>query len=175
MRTLKISLLVFILSITISAQWEWKNPHPQANTILDSYFTDDLNGWAVGYYGALIRTTDGGENWEHIQMPINTHLSSIQFIDNNTGFIGDWGGNLLTTTDGGYNWNVQHIENYTHIQVFFLDQNYGWLLGSDKIYRTTDAGDNWQSFLYQLHAICTTFTSSIQVKDLSLVDLEIFY
>ena len=152
MRTLKISLLVFILSITISAQWEWQNPDPQANDLLDSYFIDAQNGWAVGYYGACIKTTDGGENWEHIQMPINTHFESVHFVNNSKGFVGDWGGNLLKTTDGGYTWNVQHIDNYAHISTFFIDQNYGWLLSSAfatstyKVYRTTDGGDNWQSY-----------------------------
>jgi|WetSurMetagenome_2_1015567.scaffolds.fasta_scaffold18966_3 photosystem II stability/assembly factor-like uncharacterized protein len=153
MRTLKISLLVFILSITISAQWEWRNPDPQANNILDSYFIDAMHGWAVGYGGACIRTTDGGESWQNLQMPIHTNFESVQFLDSNKGFIGDWGGNLLETTDGGNNWNVQLIDTYANIFIFFIDQNYGWILSSDivtstfKVYRTSNGGNSWQSHL----------------------------
>ncbi len=146
MRTLKISTLVLLFSITASAQWEWKNPRPQANDLNDSYFIDEMNGWAVGDYGACIKTTDGGETWEHLQMPINTWYESIQFVNNNKGFIADWSGNLLTTTDAGYNWSVQHFDNYSRLKVFFIDPNYGWLLstnGAEKIYRTTDGGETW--------------------------------
>ena len=50
MRTLKISLLVFILSITISAQqeWFWQNPLPQGHTLFDVEFINSDEGWAVG-------------------------------------------------------------------------------------------------------------------------------
>ncbi|MCW9066350.1 MAG: YCF48-related protein, partial [Ignavibacteriaceae bacterium] len=148
-----LSFLIYILPINSFAQWEWKNPNPQANKILDSYFIDDMNGWAVGYYGTCIKTTDGGENWQNLQMPINTHLESVHFVNHNKGFIGDWGGNLLTTTDGGSTWSIQHIDNYANIYIFFLDQNYGWLLSSGfvtstyKVYKTTDGGTSWQSDL----------------------------
>jgi photosystem II stability/assembly factor-like uncharacterized protein len=146
MRTIKIFLLVFILSTTVSGQWEWKNPKPQANDLNDSYFIDEMNGWAVGDYGACIKTTDGGETWEHLQMLINTWYESIQFVNEDKGFIADWSGNLLTTTDAGYNWSVQHFDNYSRLKVFFINPNYGWLLstnGAEKIYRTTDGGETW--------------------------------
>ena len=50
MRTLKISLLVFILSITISAQegWFWQNPLPQGNGLHAVDFVNSDIGWAVG-------------------------------------------------------------------------------------------------------------------------------
>ena len=40
MRTLKISLLIFIIPITMFAQWEWMNPKPQANNLKKIFFTD---------------------------------------------------------------------------------------------------------------------------------------
>ena len=63
MRTLKISLLVSILSITISAQdgWFWQNPLPQGNDLSSVHFVDEYVGWAIGKFGTIIRTTDGGQ------------------------------------------------------------------------------------------------------------------
>ncbi|GBD89246.1 Ycf48-like protein precursor [bacterium BMS3Abin03] len=150
-----IYLFAFLSLITTNsfAQWEWQNPKPQGNDILHSYFLDEYNGWAVGNYGACIKTSDGGETWEHIQMPINNNLASVHFLDSSIGFVGDWEGNLLKTTDGGNNWSIQHIDDYADIYVFFINQNYGWLLSSGfatatyKIYRTSNGGANWQSYL----------------------------
>ena len=53
MRTLKISLLVFIISITTSAQegWFWQNPLPQGNTLYSIFFINPNTGWAVGEAG----------------------------------------------------------------------------------------------------------------------------
>ena len=126
MKALYIAFLIF-LPFNLFAQWEWQNPKPQGNGILDSYFLNEDEGWAVGKYGTCIKTSDGGETWEHLQMPINSNLGSIHFLDNNTGYVGDWEGNLLKTTDGGRNWSIQHIDDYADIYIFFIDQNYGWL------------------------------------------------
>ena len=66
MRTLKISFLVFILSISISAQegWFWQNPLPQGNIIRNVKFVSTLQGWAVQDYNKILSTTNGGTTWE---------------------------------------------------------------------------------------------------------------
>jgi hypothetical protein len=66
MRTVKISLLVFILSISISAQntgWFWQNPLPQGNTLNSVQLVSADIGWAVGDGGTILKTTDGGLSW----------------------------------------------------------------------------------------------------------------
>ena len=55
MRTLKISLLVFILSITVSAQWEWTNPKPLGNNLKRIFFIDSTTGWIVGSRGYFLK------------------------------------------------------------------------------------------------------------------------
>jgi len=45
------------------SQWVWQNPLPQGNWLFGVSFTDANNGTAVGWYGTILRTTDGGENW----------------------------------------------------------------------------------------------------------------
>ena len=65
MRNLKITLLVFILSITISGQvgWFWQNPLPQGNDLYSVYFANENEGWAIGKFGTIIKTTNGGQTW----------------------------------------------------------------------------------------------------------------
>jgi len=45
------------------AQWVWQNPLPQGNHLFGLSFTDANNGTAVGWYGTILRTTDGGRHW----------------------------------------------------------------------------------------------------------------
>ena len=133
------------------AQWEWQNPKPQGNDILDSYFLDENLGWAVGNYGAFIKSTDGGTSWERLNLGLNTHCISVVFINAAKGFIGDRNGNLLQTFDGGRNWTIQHLDDYAYVHVFFRDEYNGWILSDAdptdirKVYRTTNGGESWEA------------------------------
>ena len=55
---------LFIFSNT-NAQWFWQNPLPQGNPLTSICFTDANTGWAVGTGGTIMKTTDGGSNWEN--------------------------------------------------------------------------------------------------------------
>jgi hypothetical protein len=96
----------------------------------------------------MLRTTDGGINWN--QLPdAPTTLRGVHFADVNNGFaVGD-NGLIMRTTDGGANW----VEQPNNIQirlagVYFTDANTGTVVGGSnltgaRIYRTTDGGVNW--------------------------------
>jgi len=73
MRTFKISLLVFVLAISVSAQegWFWQNPLPQGHLLWDIEFINSNEGWAVGMYNTILKTTDAGANWT-VQSNINS-------------------------------------------------------------------------------------------------------
>ena len=40
--------------------WYWQNPLPQGYTLYGVFFTDANTGTAVGEYGTIIRTSNGG-------------------------------------------------------------------------------------------------------------------
>src|ERR1041384_50891 len=47
-----------------SRGWLWQNPLPQGNLIYSIRFDKDkLHGWAVGADGAILRTENGGFEW----------------------------------------------------------------------------------------------------------------
>lgn len=145
MQTLKISLLVFFLTITISAQWEWQNPLPQGHRLNATKFISNNIGWAVGDCGTIIHTTDSGASW--IQLLINTteSLNDIYFIDSNTGIIVGTQGLLLYSSDGGTNWISKSLPSFTNdlYGITFNDSNNGIISGDQILLATIDGGLTW--------------------------------
>src|SRR5687768_18244215 len=55
--------------------WQWQNPLPQGNIINSIRFASDKKyGWAVGSDGAILRTRNGGFEWETQTSPASTTL-----------------------------------------------------------------------------------------------------
>lgn len=69
--------------------------------------------WIVGVdysvgNGVLLRTTDGGENWElktDIYQTIPTAFKSVKFNNEWQGYISGDNGTILYSSDGGENWD----------------------------------------------------------------------
>ena len=104
----RLLLLVFILlPIQIYPQWYWQNPLPQGNTLNGVKFISSTVGWAVGEFGTILYTTDGGTTWTTQTSGTTDDLMDVSFIDANNGWIVGWYGTILNTTDGGTTWNPQ--------------------------------------------------------------------
>jgi photosystem II stability/assembly factor-like uncharacterized protein len=149
MRTLKISLFVFILSITISAQWYQQN-NGTGTSLYTVSFSDEDHGWAGGNSNTILRTTNGGTNW--IVQTSSMYLefiSDIQSLNVNVGkavVCGDLSSNVVGTTDGGINWWQLSSFNNWQFSLFFVNPNIGWTVGDyGTIYKTTNGGFNWVS------------------------------
>ena len=70
-------------------------------------FPDPSNGWAVGQWGAIINTTDGGETWSNQRSDIRVDqpLFSVYFMSPKEGWaVGLWS-LMLHTADGGATWS----------------------------------------------------------------------
>ena len=95
---------------------DWvSEPYPEENIFINCVlFLDSLNGWMGGSPHALVRTTDGGLNWEQAEID-TTNLAffpvlSIRFYndDKNYGYacggMFDIAGVTWRTSDGGEKW-----------------------------------------------------------------------
>ncbi len=106
----------------------------------DLYFSDADHGWIVGDNGKVIKTTDGGANWNYVtNSGINPgeRCKDVFFLDANTGWISskDISGHafLQHTTDGGASWTTHGtFPSYGSIySIYFYDVNNGWVTGFD--------------------------------------------
>lgn len=76
---------------------------------------DDLNGWAVGSFSLIMKTSDGGTRWtvQYIDSTNFNSLQSVSFLDENNGVaVGD-GGKVFITDDAGSTWgDISYISPY---------------------------------------------------------------
>ncbi len=153
------SLLKFVCLISILTQSCWSqsiyslqtanNPWSKVNSpaypILNNlYFLSTTEGWIVGDLGAILHTTDGGNNWITINTSISSNLRAVFFTNSSTGYIG---GDriLLRTQDGGLSWDST-TTNFNVYDIFFkpLYTNVGYAVGPNgTILLTTDSGNSW--------------------------------
>ncbi len=134
----------------------------------DIAFSDRLHGWAVGFWGTIIATTDGGATWtaQHAtpdgvsggaDLSAAT-LDSVDFLNDDVGWAAGYvsGGLscralLLATTDGGAHWTTRSlgaIGTGLH-DVTFVDAQHGWAAAWYRqqavILATADGGTTWRA------------------------------
>lgn len=102
-----------------------------------------------GYYypqRLIVRTTNGGNNWQVIINVQDYLCYNVQFVNDSVGFIASSG--LLKTTNGGSNWFS--IPGTTMDHVYFLNENTGFASDGDSpiIYKSTDGGLYWTLIYY---------------------------
>jgi photosystem II stability/assembly factor-like uncharacterized protein len=103
-------------------------------------------GWAVGNYGAILRTEDGGHSWQLQPSGTNEHLLSVTFATPQSGWVVGWSGTILHTENGGLSWRSQASGTNQHLlSVAFATRESGWAVGlNGTILHTEDAGRSWQ-------------------------------
>ena len=114
--------------------------------ILDIYFVTKTEGWAVGGFGTVLHTKNGGGKWQRIKTHSERHLWGVYFIDLKHGWIVGEEGEILHTHDGGKHWESQESEAEQPLfAVNFADHMNGWIVGTNGlILNTDDGGKTWE-------------------------------
>lgn len=134
------------------------NNTPNGFSPVDIQFVNESVGFIGGIYSnpipfySLMKTTDGGYNWEEIK---TSGLAKFFFIDSSTGWLGRGGlstSELSKTTDGGKSWNMINIPyGYAFQSIDFVNNLTGYTCGDlGTILKTTDGGNNWSKHLSNL-------------------------
>lgn len=118
--------------------------------LMDVWFLDQNRGWAVGAFGTLLTTDDGGQYWAGqptlVDNPDEFHLNAIIGDGANRIFIAGEGGLMYRSLDGGDSWETLEpfydgswfglVYSAPHdvLLVFGLQGN---------LFRSSDFGDTW--------------------------------
>ncbi len=132
-----------LLAKTTDGGLTWEDVEIGADcTILDFSFPTPETGYAIDCQDFVYKTTDGGNNWQKFY--VDGLFGSICFVNEQKGFIGGFEGIFLMTTDGGQNWKQANQFNKDVMDIFFIDENTGWVLTvSGGVYTTVDGGISW--------------------------------
>ncbi len=123
--------------------------------LLSVFFIDDIKGWVGGNNGQILKTTNGGQNWQLINTGYD-NIYSISFLNENLGFaISSYitnyyrNGSIIKSTDGGNSWfTVFSTYDFGFIDLF-LHQERGWVVGTNGyLVTTTDSGKTWLPQFY---------------------------
>jgi len=150
------------------------NPPPgdfvrPGRAMMDVFFTDAKNGWAVGSnttveitiggkpletpiagpgkLDGIVHTKDGGNSWELQKTDISTlvYFMGVTFVDATRGWVVGDEGLIFGTEDGGGSWKTQKSGVSTMLRsVYFADADTGWAVGAKGvILHTGDGGKTW--------------------------------
>ncbi len=153
-------LLTFLFTIlisvsTINAQWQKFDVETDASFRGLDVVSENVI-WASGTSGTVIRTIDGGKNWNVIKVVGAEKLDfrDIEAFDANTAYVLSIGNGedsrIYKTNDGGESWKLQFKNTDAKAffdSIAFWDAKNGMAQsdpvdGKYVLYRTTD-GENW--------------------------------
>ncbi|WDE09777.1 YCF48-related protein [Thalassomonas haliotis] len=101
---------------------------------------------AVGEHGHILTSSDGS-NWQQAQVPVQSTLTSVYFVNEQTGWAVGHDASILHSKDGGLSWHIQQYlpeREKPLLDIVFKDENNGLAVGAyGQLYRTQDGGKNW--------------------------------
>lgn len=150
---------------------------PVDATLTAVSFADARHGWAVGHWGVILATRDGGEHWQQQRLDIDSDrpLFALHFFDGEHGVaVGLWS-LVLTTADGGKTWTERKLEPPAggrkadlNLLGLFADAHGALYATAERgmVLKSTDQGVSWR---YLATGYKGSFWSGIALDDGSLL------
>jgi len=143
---------IAILAISTPARADeffWASPTPQGNVLRALVFeADGQTGYAVGEFGAVLRTEDGGQSWLDLT-PSNVvlpHFGDVRVLSGGDLIAVGQAPGIFRSQDQGVSWSA--VSNPSTTELLSLE-GFGATLyaagKSGKILRSTDEGASWTS------------------------------
>lgn len=108
------------------------NTKLNAGDLMAVYFYNSTDGYAAGVNGTLLKTTDGGTNWNHLATNTITNFVKLYFYDVNKGLALADNGKLYSTINAGENWQqASIIGTYKDWSFFNKTDGKGYAVGED--------------------------------------------
>lgn len=157
----KILPLIFFLVLFASAssQTTWFAQNSGINTALYSVsFPTESTGYAVGQSFKILKTTNGGTNWNVLSNPSNQNYKVVYFFNESVGIlagtdiISPYTSRVYKTTDGGNSWIETGTLENDPIGVYFINSVVGYIYGGDVsgtfMYKTINGGNSWGTTIF---------------------------
>jgi len=152
-----------LLATALLGSAAWADEMPPASTSAWAIPDPDLYGmdargslaWAVGYWGSVFRSGDGGETWKRVPTPTDASLYDVAFGDDENGWAVGAGGTLLRSEDGGRSWESVEVETRDSFDgslrpldsplfgVAAVSANEAWAVGDFGVVLHTRDGRSW--------------------------------
>ena len=151
----------------INAQWIEQNSGTAAS-LSDVFCITADTVVVVGNPGIILRTTNGGLQWNSISSPSTEWLNRVKFVDSQTGYIVGNHGTLLKTTDAGQTW--QNINTGTNMNLYALD-----CLSADTLYISGSQGTMLKTINGGISWVAENTGETDRVVDLQMINDRLGY
>ena len=158
MKVNNIILFVAILYVNLlfaQTGWHWQQPLPQGNSLNDVYVFDPNTLIAVGDFGTVMKSNDGGNSWYTRFNVGNTYdnFNALSFVDYQTGYVITDHGRVFKTSDGGDTWTLKDTDVGANLcSIDFSNPELGYAVGDNSSYvnrkavafRSETNGEIWE-------------------------------
>ncbi len=149
-------LLLFFFTLTIVAQENWiQLSTPTKKNLKTLAVADSLHLFAAGDSGTIIRSSNGGIDWQILSFPSSLPIIDIYFSSFTKGWVVTrnvssmpFGSMVYITSDAGNSWqeSSRFLEDIFITTITFIDTNYGWCGSAEGgLLKTYDGGVNWDA------------------------------
>jgi photosystem II stability/assembly factor-like uncharacterized protein len=142
---LLISMALCVVAMADEAVANGRPGAPSENLYAVDVLDDGRHMWAVGGFGTVFHSADGGLTWEQQATPVLEPLFAIEFVNASTGLAVGKSGVVLRTIDGGGTWERVASGTDKHLfGVAMSDARRGWAVGDwGVMLSTSDGGVSW--------------------------------
>ena len=151
-------------------------PEITKTTLWDVCFSDAQHGIAVGDYGVIQRSVDGGRSWKPKKSKDQLAFRNVHFFGKTQGIACGFWSTMFITDDGGDTWSKVDLHMQNHLPGFAA-AGWGCLWASGEkgvVLKSTDRGRSWTkkqtdtqfildaiSFADSLHGWCSSVQGAL--------------
>jgi len=145
---------VILLSDDQGKTWRQAQEVPTRATLTAVHAVDEKNLWAVGHWGVILNSADGGEHWSlnHSDLERDQPFFTVWFADAQHGVVAGLFSLLMVTDDAGQTWTSVKLpvasdkvkSDLNLFQLFSAKTGDVWLAAEQgMVYHSADQGHNW--------------------------------
>ena len=142
--------LLFFSQCILLSQSSWVQQYSGTNSrLMDTYFINEMSGFASGEAGVILKTTNGGSFWYNVFNRNEYDVLSIYFIGN-IGWavakdnIEEDSFYVFKTINDGISWNRFSLDSvkffYSIANIEFVNQATGYITAGGSFFKSTNGG-----------------------------------